>query len=123
MRNTVDKMPKKFQRGLRSELMEMFEAGSISAARKLRDEIIASYSDIAESAMKCLDEGFESSISIMTLPVYLRKYFRTSNHIERLNKELKRRSKVIGVFPNDVSLMRLIGTVLVERNEALTLRR
>ena len=38
MRNTVDKMPKKFQRGLRSELMKMFEAGSISAARKLRGE-------------------------------------------------------------------------------------
>ena len=59
----------------------------------------------------------------MTLPVYLRKYFRTSNHIESLNKELKRRSKDMGVFPNDASLMRIIGAVLVERNEALTLRR
>lgn len=59
----------------------------------------------------------------MTPPVYLRRYFRTSNHIERLNKELKRRSKVIGVFPNDASLICLIGTVLVERNEALMLRR
>ena len=62
-------------------------------------------------------------MSIMTLPVYLRKYFRTSNHIESLNKELKRRSKDMGVFPNDASLMRIIGAVLVERNEALTLRR
>lgn len=73
--------------------------------------------------MKRLDEDFESSMIIMTLPVYLRWYFRTSNHIERLNKELKRRSKVIGVCPNDASLMCLIGIVLVERNEALMLRR
>ena len=69
--------------------------------------------------MACLDEGFESSMTAMTLPKGLRKYYRTSNHIERLNKELKRRSKVIGVFPNVESLLRLMGSVLIERNEAL----
>ena len=47
----------------------------------------------------------------------MHKFFRTSNQIERLNKELKRRSKVIGVFPNEDSLIRLMGSVLMERNE------
>lgn len=42
---------------------------------------------------------------------------RTSNHIERLNKELKRRSNVIGVFPNEDSILRLMGAVLIELNE------
>ena len=69
--------------------------------------------------MRCLDEGFESAMTAMTLPKHLRQYYRTSNHIERLNKELKRRSKVIGVFPNEVSLLRLMGSVLMERNEVL----
>ncbi|MCI5767912.1 MAG: transposase, partial [Ligilactobacillus ruminis] len=41
------------------------------------------------------------------------------NHIERLNKELKRRSSVIGIFPNENSLMRLMGSVLLERNDAV----
>ena len=72
---------------------------------------------MAEEAMKCLDDGFENAMTVMLLPKYLRKYFRTSNHIERLNRELKRRSKVIGVFPNESSLMRLMGSVLIERNE------
>lgn len=42
---------------------------------------------------------------------------RTSNHIERLNRELKRRSNVIGVFPNEESIVRLMGAVLIELNE------
>ncbi len=59
----------------------------------------------------------------ITLPHYLRKYFRTSNHIERLNKKPKRRSRVIGIFPNEASLMRLMGSVLVERNEEIISRK
>ena len=95
----------------------MFNCKTIEAARKRRDEIIADYKDVAEEAMKCLDDGFEAAMTVMVLPGYLHKYFRTSNQIERLNKELKRRSKVIGVFPNEDSLMRLMGAVLMERNE------
>ena len=101
----------------------MFNCKSIAEARKIRDRIIEDYRDVAEAAVSCLDDGFESAMTVMTLPRYMRKYFRTSNHIERLNKELKRRSKVIGVFPNEDSLMRLIGSVLVERNEDITARK
>ena len=75
------------------------------AARKIRDRIIDDYRDVAESAVACLDEGFESAMTVMTLPEHLRRFYRTSNNIERINKELKRRSKVIGVFPNAESLL------------------
>lgn len=94
----------------------MFHAETIEGCRKKRDEILAEYSDVAPEAMKCLDEGFESAMTVMVFPKSLRRFFRTSNHIERLNKELKRRSKVIGVFPNEQSLIRLIGAVLIEQN-------
>lgn len=116
-RNIAQKTPAKYQKSLASELQEMFNCKTIEAARKRRDEIIADYKDIAEEAMLCLEEGFEAATTVMVLPGYLHKYFRTSNQIERLNKELKRRSKVIGVFPNEDSLMRLMGAVLMERNE------
>ena len=98
----------------------MFNRKTIEAARNRRDEIIADYKDVAEEAMACLDEGFEAAMTVMVLPGYLHKYFRTSNQSERLNKELKRRSKVIGVFPNEDSLMRLMGAVLMERNDQIS---
>ena len=122
-RNIIDKAPKKYQAGLAGELQEMFNCKTMDEARKRKDAIIADYKDVAEEAMDCLDEGFESAMSVMVLPLYLRKYFRTSNHIERLNKELKRRSKVIGIFPNEASLMRLMGSVLAERNEEIISRK
>lgn len=116
-KNISEQAPKKYQAGLRSELNQMFNSETIEDARRKRDEIIADYQDIAEASMKCLDEGFESAMTVMTLPKRLRLYFRTSNHLERINKELKRRSKVIGVFPNEDSIIRLMGSVLIELND------
>lgn len=118
-RNISDSVPKKYQPGIRAELQEMLNSKTLEEAREKRDRIIAEYQDVAETAMRCLDEGFEDAMTVMVLPEYLRKFYRTSNHIERLNRELKRRSKVIGVFPNEASIMRLMGSVLIERNDAL----
>ena len=118
-RNITDKAPKKYQTGLRAELQELFNCRTIAEARKVRDRIIEDYRDVAESAVVCLDEGFESSMTVMLLPAWLRRFYRTSNQIERLNKELKRRSKVIGVFPNEDSVLRLMGSVLMERHDAM----
>ena len=118
-RNISDSVPKKYQTGIRAELQEMFNSKTLEEAREKRDRIIAEYRDVAETAMRCLDEGFEDAMTVMILPEYLRRFYRTSNHIERLNRELKRRSKVIGVFSNEASIMRLMGSVLIERNDAL----
>lgn len=118
-RNITDKAPKKYQTGLRAELQELFNCKTIAEARKVRDRIIEDYQDVAESAVACLDEGFESAMTVMLLPAWLRRFYRTSNQIERLNKELKRRSKVIGVFPNEDSVLRLMGSVLMERHDAM----
>lgn len=118
-KNIIDKVPKKYQAGLRYELQTMFRCHTVEAARKLCDEIIRDYGDIAENAMKILDEGFESAMTVMALPEHLRRFYRTSNHIERLNRELKRRSRVIGVFPNEESLVRIIGSFLLEIQDQL----
>lgn len=81
------------------------------------DEILASYSEVAPRAMACLEEGFEDAMTVMVLPKGMRRFFRTSNNIKRVNRELKRRSDVIGVFPNEIALMRLMGSTLMELNE------
>lgn len=116
-RNILDKTPKKYIEGLKTELRDMFTSRTIAEARKKRDSIISDYRDVAEAATNCLDEGFEDSMTIMALPEKHRKHFRTSNCVERLNRELKRRSKAIGIFPNAKSLNRLMGAVLLEIND------
>ena len=118
-KNILDKVPKKYQAGLRTELLDMFRSRTIKEARQKCNDIINDYQDIAESAMECLDSGFEEAMTVMVLPEYLRIYLRTSNYIERLNRELKRRSDAIGVFPNESSLLRLMGSVLIERHDQM----
>ena len=115
-KNIVDKTPKKYQTGIRAELQEMFACNTLKEARNKKDQIIQEYQDVAETAMSCLDEGFESAMTAMILPRGMQRFFRTSNAVERLNKELKRRSQVIGIFPNEESLIQLMGSVLIEQN-------
>ena len=118
-RNILDKTPKKYREGLKTELREMFTSDTIELARNRRDEILQDYRDIAGKAMECLENGFESAMTVMIFSENTRKILRTSNHIERLNRELKRRSNVIGIFPNSESLLRLMGSVILERNDIL----
>ena len=101
----------------------MYNCKTITEARKIRDEIIDDYKDVADKAVECLDNGFESVMTVMALPESLRRFYRTTNHLERLNKELKRRSNVIGVFPNVDSLIRIIGSVLLEQNDIYAIKK
>lgn len=117
-RDVCDKAPKKFRVGLGQELTEMFRAPSLKAAQAKCDQILADYSSVAPQAMKCLDAGFADALVVMELPACMWKMLRTSNVLERINRELKRRSNVVSVFPNRQSLLRLMGSVLLEENDA-----
>ena len=63
------------------------------------------------------DAGFDDAMTAMRLPEQMRRCARTSNCLERLNKEIKRRSNVVGVFPSDGSAVRLVGALLMEEND------
>lgn len=115
-RNILDKTPKKYQSGLSQELTALFTAPTIDMARKLRNEICEEYADIASEAIQILDEGFEDAMVIMMLPVKYRISLRTSNIIERLNREIRRREQVIQIFPNAASVIRLIGSLLIDKH-------
>lgn len=116
-RNVLEHAPKKYQSDIHRKLLEMYHCDTLEEAQKVRDSIIDEYRDVAENAMECLENGFDSVMTVLALPNSMRRFFRTSNHLERLNKELKKRSNVIGVFPNEASLLRLMGSVLLEMHE------
>ena len=117
MRSILEKIPTKYKEGIKTELREMFHAPSLQEARSRKNEIIADYESIAEKAMTILEGGFEDSMTVMNLPEYIRVAVRTTNLLERTNRELKRRSDVIQVFPNADSILRLMGTVAMEHSE------
>lgn len=115
-RNILDKCPKRYVEGLASELSDLFNASTLSEARRVKESIIEEYQDVAAQAMEILDNGFEDSMAVMNLPRKYRKSLRTSNIIERENREIRRREKVIGIFPNTESVIRLVGAVLYDNH-------
>ena len=116
LRNILSITPNKYKEALAIELRLMFTASTTEKARKVKEEIVAEYEGVAEQAMKTLEEGFEDSMTVNGLPKYLKEKIRTTNLLERLNRELKRRSDVIQVFPNPASVLRLMGAVTIEVN-------
>jgi transposase-like protein len=65
-----------------------------------------------------MEAGFEDAMAVMALPEKYRKRLRSTNMQERLNEEIRRRERVIRIFPNDESALRLIGALLAEQHEA-----
>ncbi len=63
-----------------------------------------------------MDVSEHDLLAYMSFPRQHRTKLHSTNPIERLNKEVKRRSAVVGIFPSEASIMRLIGTVLFEAN-------
>ena len=122
-RNVVDAAPKRLQKGLASELAAMFNCRTLREARARRDEIAADYAEAAPRAVEVLDAGFDDAMTVMELPEAMRRCVRTSNYVERLNREVKRRAKVIGVFPNAESAVRLMGAFLMEENDRWAAKR
>ena len=94
----------------------MFNASSVKEARKIRDELYEEYHEVAPDAMETLDDGLEDALIAMALPIKYRKIMRTSNLIERENAEIRRRERVIRIFPNRESALRLLGAVLMDHN-------
>lgn len=116
-RNVSDAAPKRLRAGLRSEMTEMFNCRTLAEAAARRDRILADYAEEAPRACERLGAGFDDAMTVMRLPEQMRRCTRTSNYLERLNKEIKRRSNVVGVFPNAGSVVRLVGALLMEEND------
>ncbi|MDN5317249.1 MAG: hypothetical protein PWR08_1374 [Thermoanaerobacterium sp.] len=93
------------------------EAPDSKTARKLLNDVLEEYKEKAPKAMEVLEEGFEDATAVLELPEQYRRRLRTTNGLERLNEEIRRRERVIRIFPNRESAIRLIGALLMEIDE------
>ncbi len=70
-----------------------------------------------EAVLALLDQGFHDGLQYLSEPEDYHFSLRTTNSLERLNREIRRREKVVSIFPNVVSAERLIGAVLMDIQE------
>ena len=70
-----------------------------------------------------LDEAEADVLAYMRFPAQHRAKLHSTNPLERLNGEIKRRSEVVGIFPNEAAVIRLIGALLLEQNDEWAVQR
>ena len=116
-RNILDATPKRLQPEIKLWLKSLYDAVSLEKAFEIKAEMFDLFGKRAPKAIALLDKGFDDITSVFNLPVEFRKRLRTSNSIERLNEEIRRRERVIRIFPNEQSIIRLLGALLIEQHE------
>ncbi len=116
-RNLLDKVPKKHRMLVHSKLRDMYESLDEQVAKDRRDNLLSFLEDKSPQAATLLDESFSDVMTVLNLPQRYRRRLRTTNSIERLNEEIRRRERVIRIFPNAESTTRLIGALLLEHHE------
>jgi putative transposase len=112
--NLLDHLPPSVsQPEASAELKAIFNASNRAEADRLLELMAKKY---RPSAPK-LAAWLESDVPVFLAPLKQRRKLRTNNCLERLNRELKRRTRVVGVFPNEASLLRLATALLMETDE------
>ncbi len=103
-----------------AQLRALFEAPDLATARTLLRQITATCAARAPKAVAVLEAGFDDATAVLALPDPYRRRLRTTNSVERLNEEIRRRERVIRIFPNRASAIRLLGAFLLEQHEQWT---
>src|SRR5690625_149826 len=118
MRNILSSVPKKDSKAFREAIKSIFRFTDIHLARAAKDDLLESFSSNKKYEKACvkLDEGFEDAFQY-TVVGKGHSRLKSTNLIERLNQEVRRREKVIRIFPNESSANRLIGAVLIDVHE------
>ena len=117
MRNILAHVTQQAKDTFAKELKEIWHAPDETTAKNRVRDIIQRYGKRFPQAMTILEEGLQDSLSFYAYPELDQRKISTTNMLERLNKEIRRRSRVVGIFPNPESYIRLITMYMIEYTE------
>lgn len=100
-----------------AELRAIFDAPDRSEAERRLQLAVTRYVKVATKLSAWLEANVPEGLTVFDFPPAHRRRLRTSNLLERVNKELKRRTRVATLFPNEAALLRLVSAVLMEISE------
>lgn len=111
-------VPRVHMRGdVAADLRAIFNAPSRAEADRLLGLAVKKYADKAPHLATWIETNIPEGLTVFAMPASHRRRLRTSNLLERLNKEIKRRTRVATLFPNEAALLRLASAILVEISE------
>jgi putative transposase len=102
---------------LAADLRAVFDAPDRAEANHRLEMAVRKYEKSAPKLANWLSDNVPDGLAVFALPAAHRRRLRTSNLLERLNKEIKRRTRVATLFPNEAALLRLVSAVLMEISE------
>lgn len=117
MRNLIAHAPVRMRTEVAQAAKRVLQAPDRAEAQRRLDEFSGAFAKSAPKAVACLEDGFDDAMAVMALPEKYRRRLKTTNMQERLNEEIRRRERVIRIFPNDLAALRMIGALLAEHNE------
>ena len=116
-RNAQDLVPRHARSMVASAIRSIFEQPDERSAREQSGRVIESIRPRFPAVAELLTDAEPDLLAHFTFPDTHRRQIRSTNPLERLNKEIKRRTAVVGIFPNRASLIRLVGMVLAEQDD------
>jgi putative transposase len=123
MRNALAYAGKGQQQMVRALIVTAFAQETVELASKQWDAVTDQLREKVPKLADYLDEARDDVLAFMTFPKAHRVQIASTNPLERLNAEVKRRTNVVGIFPNDAAIVRLVGALLLEQNDEWQLQR
>ncbi|MBI9101527.1 MAG: IS256 family transposase [Spirochaetales bacterium] len=108
---------KENRKGIASEIRSVFNTENLNEAESKLRNLVHKYEKSNPAYSQWLEKNIPEGLSVFRMPEIQRKKLRTSNMAERQMKEIKRRTKVAMIFPNEKSLLRLVSAILMEQDE------
>ena len=100
-----------------ADIRAVFQAPNRDQAEVYLKQVVSKYASSASTLANWLEVSIPEGLTIFDFPSDHRRRIRTSNVMERMSQEIKRRTRVIRLFPNEASCLRLVTAVLMERSE------